>query len=83
MIFGFFLIIIGILINIYLLIVKFGFGEDIGTRPLLIFGLMFILAGIQLFTIGIVMELLIRTYYESQQKRPYRIKKISIGGEVA
>jgi len=22
---------------------------------------------------------LIRTYYESQQKRPYRIKKISIG----
>ena len=82
-IFGVLLIIIGILINVYLLIVKFGFGEDIGTRPLLIFGLMFILAGIQLFTIGIVMELLIRTYYESQQKRPYRIKKISVGGEVA
>ena len=82
-IFGFFLIIVGIFINIYLLIVKFGFGEDIGTRPLLIFGLMFILAGIQLFTIGIVMELLIRTYYESQQKRPYRIRKISVGGKVA
>lgn len=77
---GVLLIIIGIFINIYLLIVKFGFGQDIGTRPLLIFGLMFILAGIQLFTIGIVMELLIRTYYESQQKRPYRIKKITVGG---
>jgi len=77
------LIIIGIFINIYLLIVKFGFDQDIGTRPLLIFGLMFILAGIQLFTIGIVMELLIRTYYESQQKRPYRIKKITVGGESA
>jgi hypothetical protein len=64
------------------MIVKFGLGEDIGTRPLLIFGLMFILGGIQLFTIGIVMELLIRTYYESQQKRPYRIKKISVGGKV-
>lgn len=82
-IFGFFLIILGVFINMYLLVVKFGFGEDIGTRPLLIFGLMFILAGIQLFTIGIVMELLIRTYYESQQKRPYRIRKISIGGKVA
>ncbi len=82
-IFGFFLIIIGVLINIYLLIMKFGFGEDIGSRPLLIFGLMFILAGIQLFTIGIVMELLIRTYYESQQKRPFRIRKISVGGNVA
>ncbi|TMU57177.1 glycosyltransferase family 2 protein [Flagellimonas algicola] len=78
-IFGVLLIILGMFINIYLLIVKLGFGEDIGTRPLLIFGMMFILGGIQLFTIGIVMELLIRTYYESQQKRPYRIKKISIG----
>ena len=80
-IFGVVLIIVGIFINIYLLIIKFGFGQDIGTRPLLIFGLMFILAGIQLFTIGIVLELLIRTYYESQQKRPYRIKKISVGGK--
>lgn len=80
-IFGFLLIILGVLINIYLLIVKLGFGEDIGTRPLLMFGMMFILAGIQLFTIGIVMELLIRTYYESQQKRPYRIKKITVGGK--
>ena len=78
-IFGVLLIILGTLIEIYLLIVKFGFGQDIGTRPLLIFGMMFILGGIQLFTIGIVMELLIRTYYESQSKRPYRIKKITIG----
>jgi len=79
-IFGFLLIILGVLINIYLLIVKLGLGEDIGTRPLLMFGMMFILAGIQLFTIGIVMELLIRTYYESQKKRPYRIKNITVGG---
>ena len=78
-IFGFLLIILGVLIETYLLIVKFGFGQDIGTRPLLIFGMMFILGGIQLFTIGIVMELLIRTYYESQSKRPYRVKKITVG----
>ncbi len=78
-IFGVFLMILGTLIEMYLLVVKFGFGEDIGTRPLLIFGMMLILGGIQLFTIGIVMELLIRTYYESQSKRPYRIKKITIG----
>jgi len=78
-IFGVLLIILGTLIEMYLLVIKFGFGQDIGTRPLLIFGMMFILGGIQLFTIGIVMELLIRTYYESQSKRPYRIKKITIG----
>lgn len=80
---GVLLILLGVLINVYLLIVKFGFGEDIGTRPLLMFGVMFILAGVQLFTIGIVMELLIRTYYESQNKRPYRIKNITIGGKKA
>ncbi len=78
---GVLLIMLGILINFYLLILKLGMGEDIGNRPLLIFGMMFILGGIQLFTIGIVMELLIRTYYESQNKRPYRIKNISIGGK--
>ncbi len=79
---GVLLIILGILINMYLLVVKF-MGEDIGNRPLLMFGMMFILAGIQLFTIGIVMELLIRTYYESQKKRPYRIKNVFIGGKTA
>ncbi|HSR60818.1 MAG TPA: glycosyltransferase family 2 protein [Robiginitalea sp.] len=82
-IFGVLLILMGIAINIYLLIIKWGFDQDIGNRPLLIFGLMFILGGIQLFTIGIVLELLIRTYYESQKKRPYRIKKVLIGGEPA
>ncbi|MCG2460976.1 glycosyltransferase family 2 protein [Flavobacteriaceae bacterium F89] len=79
---GVLLIVLGVTINIYLLIVKF-MGHDIGNRPLLIFGMMFILAGIQLFTIGIVMELLIRTYYESQKKRPYRIKKVYVGGKAA
>jgi len=76
---GVLLILFGFLINVYLLVIKL-MGEDIGTRPLLTFGMMFILAGIQLFTIGIVMELLIRTYYESQSKRPYRIKTVSVGG---
>ena len=80
---GVLLVVLGILINIYLFAIKWGMGEDIGNRPLLIFGMMFILAGIQLFTIGIVMELLIRTYYESQNKRPYRIKNINVGGKAA
>ncbi|WP_276167582.1 glycosyltransferase family 2 protein [Zobellia alginiliquefaciens] len=81
-IFGVILILIGIITNLYLLVVKFGMGEDIGSRPLLTFGMMFILAGIQLFTIGIVMELLIRTYYESQKKRPYRVKDVAIADQI-
>jgi glycosyltransferase involved in cell wall biosynthesis len=80
---GVLLIVLGIGINAYLLIVKFGFGADIGMRPLLIVAMICILGGIQLFTIGIVMELFIRTYYESQNKRLYHIKNVHIGGKPA
>ena len=67
---------IGVLINIYLLILKL-MGEQIGGRPLLILGILLIFVGIQLFTIGIVIDLLMKTYYESQSKRPFNIRKVS------
>lgn len=73
---------LGGLIMLWLLIVKFFMGEDIGTRPLLIVGVVLLLAGIQLITMGIVVDLLMKTYYESQDMRPYRIRKISKGEEV-
>lgn len=66
---------LGVVINFYLLIVKL-MGNDIGTRPLLILGILLILVGIQFFTIGIVTDLLMRTYYESQNKTPYKIRHI-------
>jgi len=43
-------------------------------RPLIV--LLFIISGIQLLTIGLVAEINIRTYYESQGKPIYSIKKI-------
>ncbi len=72
---------IGTLTGLYLLVVKL-MGNDIGTRPLLTVTVLLILVGIQLFTIGIVVDLLMRTYYESQDKKPYFIRKITrIDGE--
>lgn len=73
---------LGFLAMLWLAIVKFGLGEDIGTRPLLIVGVVLILAGIQLITMGIVVDLLMKTYYESQSMRPYRIRKITKGEEI-
>lgn len=73
---GIFLFTIGVLINIYLLILKI-LGHEIGNRPLLILGVLMVLVGVQLFTIGIVTDLLMRTYYESQDKKPYNIRKIT------
>lgn len=69
---------IGLLINIYLGILKI-LGQDIWGKPLMILGLMLVLAGIQLITIGIVVEIQMRTYFESQQRRPYRIRKVTRG----
>jgi glycosyltransferase involved in cell wall biosynthesis len=66
---------IGVTINLYLFVVKL-MGNDIGTRPLLFLGILLILVGIQFFTIGIVTDLLMRTYYESQNKTPYKVKNI-------
>ena len=68
-------IISSLLISSYLIIIKF-FGEDIGSRPLLIFALILGIAGIQLFSFGLLGELLMRTYHESQNRPIYRIREI-------
>tara|TARA_Y100001968_G_C19448956_1_gene767195 strand:+ start:3499 stop:4470 length:972 start_codon:yes stop_codon:yes gene_type:complete len=62
----------------YLLCLKL-MGEDIGNRPLLTFSLILGLAGVQLFCFGLLGELQIRTYHESQDRPIYRIRKILSG----
>lgn len=75
-IFGFFLLIVGILIDAYLAAIKLLGGQDIGGRPLLLLGTLMIIAGIQLLSIGLLSEVMARTYYESQGKPRYRIRAI-------
>ena len=77
--------IISILVSLgmtsYLFIIKL-LGNDIGNRPLLMFALILGIAGVQLFSFGLLSELLIRTYHESQNRPIYRIRKIqSISNE--
>ncbi len=77
---GLFLLAIGVLINAYLLVLKL-MGNDIWGKPIMVLGMMLLLAGIQLITIGIVVEIQMRTYYESQDKRPYKIRRLKRGSE--
>ncbi len=63
----------------YLLIIKL-LGEDIGNRPLLIFSLLLAVTGVQLFGFGLLGELQIRTYHESQNRPIYRIRDTFRGG---
>ena len=72
---GFISLGIGIIINLYLLVLKI-MGHDIWGKPLLILGLIFLLGGIQLITIGILAEISVRTYFESQNKKTYTVRKV-------
>ena len=69
----------GAIIDLYFLVLKL-LGNDIWGKPLLLLGFMLTIGGIQIITIGIIAEILMRTYYESQRKKPYRVKR-TIGSE--
>jgi glycosyltransferase involved in cell wall biosynthesis len=72
---GFISLFFGIIINLYLLVLKI-MGEDIWGKPLIILGLIFLLGGIQLITIGIIAEISMRTYYEAGAKKTYQVRKV-------
>jgi len=68
----------GTLIEFYLLILKI-MGEDIGTRPLFMVGILLILGGVMMITTGFLSEIMMRTYFESQNKKPYVVKSVTKG----
>ena len=68
-------ILISLLMSSYLLIEKI-LGQDIGNRPMLMFALILGVAGVQLFSFGLLSELLMRTYHESQKRPIYRVRTI-------
>ncbi|MGB3511956.1 MAG: glycosyltransferase family 2 protein [Microcoleaceae cyanobacterium] len=67
---------LGLVFGLYLTILKFGFGESLDDRPLLILVVVLLLAGLQLFSFGLLAELLMRTYHESQARPIYRIREV-------
>lgn len=77
---GVLLFLAGLGVNVYLLVLKI-LGQDIWGRPLLILGLLLLIGGIQFITIGILVEIQMRTYFESQDKRPYKVRRVTQGGK--
>jgi len=72
---GFIAFFSGMAVNLYLLILKI-LGHEIGGRPILMLGVILTFTGIQLITTGFIAEFIMRTYYESQNKKPYIIRDI-------
>ena len=71
----------GTAILAYLTWVKFGLGESIWGRPLLLGGMLLVITGVQLVGIGLLAEMLVRTYHESQGKPTYVVKEIRPAAE--
>ena len=67
---------LGIAAGGYLTFLKVFLGQSIGERPLLILAVLLVLTGVQLFCFGLLAELLMRTYHESQKRPIYRIRDV-------
>ena len=59
----------------YLAVVRLFFRQPIADRPLILLGILLTMLGVQLITSGLLAELVIRTYYESQGKSIYTVRE--------
>lgn len=70
---------IGLLLMAYLIAEKL-VGHSIGNRPMFYISILCMLASIQFITTGFIAELLMRTYYGANQKKPYTVNAEYKGG---
>jgi glycosyltransferase involved in cell wall biosynthesis len=66
----------GFLIAIYLTIQKWVYDLEIGGRPLLLLAILLIFIGFQFVTMGLLGEMLARTYHESQDRPVFVVGEI-------
>lgn len=70
----------GFILALYLTAQKFVYDADIGSRPLLLLSILLIFIGIQFVTMGLLGEMLARTYHESQDRTVYVIGEVLQSG---
>lgn len=66
---------LGILIGAYLSWIKLMYGAAIADRPLLLLAVLMIVLGVQFVSMGLIGELIVRTYYETQSKPIYVVRE--------
>jgi len=72
-------VVLGVGIGIYLTAIKVLYGAALAERPLLLFAILLVMVGVQLVTMGLLGEMVVRTYYESQDKHIYAVRE-ELGG---
>ena len=67
---------IGFVISLVITIEKLFYGVPMSDRPLLLLGILLIFIGMQFITVGLLAELMTRTYHEAQDKPIYDIRNL-------
>ena len=67
---------IGTGISLYLTILRLFFSVGLSDRPILLLAILLIMLGVQLILMGLLGELIVRTYHESQEKPIYAVREI-------
>ncbi len=66
---------IGFCICLYLSFLKLFYHIQLSQRPLLLLGILLIFIGVQFISLGLIAELIIRAYHETQEKPIYLIRE--------
>jgi glycosyltransferase involved in cell wall biosynthesis len=67
---------VGFLMALYLSLEKLLYGTPLAERPALLLAVLLMIVGMQFITMGLMAELQVRTYYESQGKTIYKVRRI-------
>lgn len=78
---GFLLIVPSILMMLFLIARKLYDGTSMFESPLFQMSTMFMILGFQSILMGLIAELLVRTYHESQRKPTYTVRKVIRDGQ--
>jgi glycosyltransferase involved in cell wall biosynthesis len=70
----------GFALALHLTVQKFVYDAEIGSRPLLLLAILLIFIGFQFVTMGLLGEMLARTYHESQDRTVYVVREVLAHG---
>jgi glycosyltransferase involved in cell wall biosynthesis len=76
---GLFCFMAGLLLSAWLAFMRLVYGHPLADRPLLLLGVLLMVVGIQLLSLGLVADIIARTYFESQKKPAYYVRMVLRG----
>ena len=65
----------GLAISVWLAVQKLAYEVQLANRPLLMLGVMLVMVGVQLVSLGLIADVLSRTYHEAQGRHIYHVRE--------